>query len=357
MTTVRMMTTGAVAALLLAAGGAFAATVEKSAKVAPGLYELVFNPTDGDVYIASTGTRDGSAKAKIVRMDGATLAVEGEIDVAANPLFGLGLNNRTQVLYGTDTRGGVVSAIDLKTGKIVGTIKHGTNAHLREVIIDEADNKAYASMVGGGEGRGGGPLPPSEIWVINGANHSLERVISVPDVQLLGIALDKPGNRIIGTDLRGNRIVVVDLATDKVVKTWPAGAERPTNLVYDAAGKRLFVANQSGSLSVLNSDTGEVIKVVPTGAGALSVAYNRAKNQIYVANRGASTLSVVDGTTYAVTANPTIGTFPQTIALNTAGDRIYVTNKARGAPRPAPGAAPAPPPEEPGGDTVAVLRP
>lgn len=342
--------TAAAAIVLLAAGAAGAATVEKMTKVAPGLYELVFNPTNGDVYVASTG-----ANAKIVRMDGQTLAVEGEIDVKANPLYGLGLNNRTQTLYGTDTRGGVVSAIDLRTNRIVATIRQGdTRPHLREAIVDEAANKIYVSVVGN---RGATAGTPSHIWVINGANNTIQDTIALPNVQLTGIALDAANNRIFGTDLGAHNIVVVDLATKQVVKTWPAGANGPINLVYDAAGKRLFVANQSGSLSVLNADTGALIKNVPTGAGALSVAFNRAKNQVYVANRTASTLSVVDATTYAVTANPTIGTLPQTIALNAAGDRVYVTNKARGAPRPAAGAAPAPPPEDPGGDTIALLRP
>jgi YVTN family beta-propeller protein len=352
-----MLMAGAAAALLLASGGVFAATLEKSVKAAPGLYEVVFNPADGDIYVASTGTRDGSAKAKIVRLDGVTLAPEGEIDVAANPLFGLGLNSRTQILYGTDTRGGTVSAIDLKTGKVVAHVKEGERAHVREVVVDEAANKAYVSVVGGGEGRGADAATvPSFIWVIDGATNAIERVITVPAArQLLGLALDPAGQRLFGTSMGGGDIIVVDLKTSTVKARWPVNAERPTNIVYDAPGKRLFVANQGGSLSVLNADTGAVIKVVPTGQGALSVAYNPARNQVYVANRMAGTLSVIDGRTYAVTASPAIGTLPQTIALNRAGDRVYVTNKARGLPRgSAPGTAV---PDDPGGDTVTLLRP
>jgi YVTN family beta-propeller protein len=345
---------GALGALAFASQ-AQAAKVEKQAKVGPGLYELVFNPGDGDVYVASTGNRGAGVPAKIVRVDGKTLAIEGEIDVQANPVFGLGINTKTQTLYGADTRGGVVTAIDLKTSKIVASIKTGQPAHLREVIVDEAANKIYVSMVGGGEGRGGGPRPPSEIWVIDGSKNTLERVVAVPEVQLLGIALDTAGKRIFGTDLRGNRIVVVDLATDKIVQTWPAGAERPTNLVYDAAGARLFVSNQSGALTVLDSRSGALIKAVPTGAGALGVAYDPANARVYVTNRGAGTTTVVDAKTYAVIANPQTGALPQSVVVDRATSRVFVTNKSRGAPR---GSAPGTPvPEDPGGDTIALLAP
>lgn len=347
------LATGSVISLGLASA-TLAATVEKSVKVAPGLYELVFNPEDGDVYVASTGNR-GDIPAKVIRLDGRTLMIEGEIDVSANPLFGLGLNTKTQVLYGTDTRGGVVSAIDLKTGRLVGTIKKGEGAHLREVIVDEAANRAYASVIGGGEGRGGGPQPPSEIWVIDGATQTLLRAISLPGVQLLGIAHDPAGNRIFGTDLRNNRIVVVDLATDRVVQEFPSGAPQPTNVVYDATGTRLFVANQSGSLTVLDSRTGALLKSVPTGQGALSVAYNSAVSRVYVTNRGAGTTTVVNSQDYAVLANPVVGSLPQSVVVDRATNRVFVTNKARGAPRGSPPGTPAP--EDPSGDTLTVLVP
>ncbi len=347
----------ALGAMAAASTAAAQPAIERTVKVAPGgLYEIIFNPADNDVYIAAIGPRGAQNAAVIARHDGRTLAAETPISVAANPLFGLGFNSRTQVLYGTDTRGGVVSAIDLRTGNIVGTIRHGEGApHLREVVIDEAANRAYASVVGMAA-RGDNPASPNQIWVINGANQSLDRAITVETDGLTGIALDAQRNRIFGTGMSSNEVVVVDLATDRVTHRWPTTTERPTNIVYDAPGNRLFVASQgTGDLAVINATDGSVIRKVPTGEGALSVAFNPAVRQIYVANRTAGTVTIVNSDTYEVVANLQTGTFPQTIAIDRATNAVYVTNKARGLPRGAPAGTPVP--EDPAGDTLVLIRP
>ncbi len=344
-----------IGAMAIAAAAWAAPTVERSVKVEPGgLYEIVFNPADNDVYVAAIGPRGAQGAAIVARLDGQTLATEAPISVAANPLYGLGLNARTQILYGTDTRAGTVSAVDLRTGQVVGNVTHRARAHVREAIVDEAANRAYVSVVGGTPGQENASA--NEIWVIDGADHSISRVITVETGALTGIALDAANNRIFGTGMGTNEVVVVDLASDRTVARWPTGTERPTNLVFDAAGNRLFVASQgTGDLAVLNAADGSVIRRVPTGEGALSVAFNPAVNQVYVANRQAGTVTVVDSNSYEVIANLQTGTFPQTIAIDRATNAVYVTNKARGLPRGAPAGTPVP--EDPAGDTVTIIRP
>lgn len=332
---------------------AAAPQVINTIRVAPGgLYEIVHNPTDGDLYIAAIGPRGANAAA-IARIDAASVTAGQHIDVASNPLFGLGLNARTQTLYGTDTRNGVVSAINLRTSAITTIRREGETPHLREIIVDEAANKVYASIVGFERD---GERHPSQIWVINGATHAIERVIDVETDGLTGIALDATSNRLFGTGMSSNEVVVVDLATGATTTRWPTQSERPTNLVYDSASHRLFVASQStGDLTVLDARTGAVIAKVPTGEGALSVAFNAALNQAYVANRQAGTVTIVNAADYSVLANLDAGTFPQTIAIDRSTNLVYVTNKARGLPR---DAAPGTPvPDDPEGDTLTVIRP
>lgn len=326
--------------------------VERSVPVYPGVYELAFNPANDDVYVAAVGPR-GANQARIIQIDGATLETVGQIDVSANALFGLAFNATTQTLYGTDTRGGFVSAVNVADGTVT-TFGPGEGAHVREVVVNEATNTAYVSVVGGNPRQPDGPA--SAIWVVDGATHTVSRVIEVEVAMLTGIRLDETGQRIFGAAMGGNEVVVIDLASGTVSRRFAAGGERPTNLAYDAAGDRLFVANQgTGSLTVLNASSGEVLSTVATGEGALSVAYNPAVNQVYVANRQAGTVTVVDATTYAVLANLETGTFPQTIAIDPETNRVYVTNKARGLPRDAP--AGTPPPEDPNGDTLTVIVP
>ncbi|RZJ29889.1 MAG: YncE family protein [Brevundimonas sp.] len=349
------VTATAVSALLFASAARAEPAIERSVKVEPGgVYELVFNPADNDLYIAAVGPR-GETRGAVARVDAATLTAEAGINVSDDPLYGLGLNSRTQMLYGTATRSGGVGVINLATGERVATVKDGDNdaAHVREAIVDEQRNKVYVTVVGG---QAGDTSRANEIWVIDGATNTLERKIAVPVGGLTGAALDVAANRLYVTGMSSNDVAAIDLSNDQVVGRWNAGGERPTNVAVDAAGQRLFVANQgTGNLTVLNATTGEVLNTVATGEGALSVAFNGTVNQVYVANRQAGTVTVVDATSYAVLANLQTGTFPQTIAIDRATNAVYVTNKARGLPRNAPAGTPVP--VDPAGDTVTVIRP
>lgn len=346
----------AAATLMLIASAAQAEpTVERSVKVAPGgVYEIVFNPADNDIYVAAVGPR-GETAGRVARLDGATLAAGEGIDVSDDPLYGLGLNSRTQMLYGTATRSGSVGVVNLATGEVVTHVKDGDNdsAHVREAVVDEQRNKIYVTIVGG---QAGDTSRQNEVWVIDGATNTLERKIAVPVGGLTGAALDTAGNRLFVTGMSSNDVAVIDLSNDQVTGRFPTGSERPTNVAYDAEGGRLFVASQgTGDLTVMNAADGAVVQKVATGEGALSVAFNPAVNQVYVANRQAGTVTVVDGASYAVLANLQTGTFPQTIAIDRATNRVYVTNKARGLPRNAPAGTPTP--EDPAGDTVTVILP
>lgn len=350
---------GAAALTALAAGLVFTAsaawaepTLERSVKVAPGgLYEIVFNSADNDVYIAAVGPR-GQTIAQIARLDGTTLEAGASVDVSDHPLFGLALNARTQTLYGTDTRQGVISVVDLASNRIMANIASDRdNAHVRQVLVDETANKIYVSEVGGR----GADTKPSRIWVIDGATNTLERTIDVDGV-LTGLALDREGGRVFSTDMTSNEVFVIDLASGETTHRWPVGSESAINLVFDATGNRLFVASQgTGDLTVMNARDGAVIRKIPTGEGALSVAHNPGVDQIYVANRRAGTVSVIDANSYDVLANLQTGTFPQTIAIDPRTNAVYVTNKARGLPRDA--APDTPVPEDANGDTVSLIRP
>lgn len=338
--------------LVLASSAWADPAIDRSAKVAPGgVYEIVFNPADSDVYVAAVGPR-GQNAAAIARVDGTTLEAHQSINVSDHPLFGLAINTRTQTIYGTDTRQGVISVVDLATNRIVANIASDREgAHVRQVLVDEESNKVYVSEVGGR----GNNTNSSRIWVIDGATNTLERTIEAEGV-LTGLALDRAGNRVFSTDMVGNEVFVIDLASGATTHRWPVGSENAINVAYDAAGQRLFVASQgTGDLTVLNASTGAVVQKVATGAGALSVAYNPAVNQIYVANRQAGTVTVIDSNTYAVLANLETGTFPQTIAIDPATNAVYVTNKARGLPRGAPAGTPVP--DDANGDTVTIIRP
>jgi len=363
----RLMLCTIAGASLVATMAWAAPAIEKSVKVAPGVYEVVVSPSSKTVYVAAAGGR-GATSAKIVTFDATTLAQKGEIDVSAAPLFGLGLNEATQTLYGTGTRAGVLSAIDLKTGKVAASITDpspgGSNAHLREVAVDQATNTIYATVVGS-RGAANPDAPKGELWVIDGKSHKVTQVVTSPAQTVVGVAFDPSTRRVYTTDMVGHQIVVFDAAAGhKQVATWPAGGEQPMNIAVDTAGSRIFVSNQgTGTLTVIDTKSGKLIKSIPTGGGALSVAYAPKNGHVYVTNRNAGTTSVVDAKSLEVIANLPTGSMPQTVTVDHATGLVYVTNKARagggrgrGAAS-APATPPAPPAEDPNGDTLTLIRP
>lgn len=336
---------------LLTQAALAAPTIGAKVKIeAGGIYQIVHNEETDSVYVAATGG-DGV----VVVLDDETLAVKGEIDVSEAPLFGLALNEETQTLYGTATREEQLVAVDIASGKIVGTVSHGETGHVREIAIDEDNNLVYVSVMG--QRRGNNPdAPPSEVWVIDGETNELSHVITNPTQTVAGVAFNEDAGRIYVTDMNLHLVVAIDAASQAVVGSWPVGGESPMNVVYDDSKNRLLVANQgSGTLTVLDATSGELLKSVATGEGALGVAFNERANQIYVANRRAGTTSVVDGTSYEVLANLETGTFPQTIVVNEDDNLVYVTNKAQGRGRNAP--PDAPPVIDDNGDTVVIIHP
>lgn len=330
------------AAALSAQAVASKPSIGKNAKVAPGLYEIVASQSRGLVYVASVGGRGEEGAAKIFGLDAASLEVKQTISVGDVPAFGLGLNDKTQTLYTSNTRSGSVSAIDLKSGKVVGTIKVDSDpkAHLFRVLVDEDKNVVYVSVTSG------------RVWVIDGKTNQLTHTIEEVGKTTMGLALDSAGNRLFAANLGSSDIAVIDLATRKVVTRFAAGGQRPSQLAFDAKSKRLFVTNQgSGDISVIDTANGNLVKAVKTGEGALGIGFNPSTNLVYVANRQAGTVTVVDATTLTVVTNITAGSLPNTVAVDAKSNRVYVTNKAKTGPRDAPSV------DDPNGDTVTMITP
>lgn len=356
---------GLCGAVALATGVAIAQTAAtspsagKSVKVGSGLYELAVSQSTGHVYVASAGGRGQASGAAIHVLAGDSLDAQGTVDMAASAPYGVGINDRTQTLYTTNTRSGSVTAIDLKTRKIINTIstEQDKSAHLREVVADESTNTIYASSYGQ-DGR---------IWVIDGSKNTLVTLIEKVGNGTSGLVVDSAAKRLYAANIATNDIVAIDTTTREVVERYPAGGERPTNLAFDAKTGKLFVANQNpGTLTVLDTKAkGKLLATVPTGAGALDVEYSAPTNRVFVANRGAGTVTVIDGTTYAVVTHVQTGAAPNTLAIDAKRGLVYVTNKARpgggrrgrGDGAAAPATPPPPPAEDPGADTVTVIRP
>lgn len=296
--------------------GASAQEVAGSAAAGRGVYEAVFSE-DGHLYVTGAGSRTNPGGA-LYKIDPQNLAILDSISLAENPPYGIGINNKTQVVYTTNTRTNSVSAVDLKTGKLLATITHGgEKSHTREVIVDEYNNLVYISDVG----------DPSSIWVIDGKTHTFSHLIPNTGKTTTGMTFAGSKDKIYVTNMGENAVAVIDVNSKKVEKSFPSGGESPINIVSD--GERLFVTNQkSGTLTVLDKE-GNLIKSIATGAGAIGVAYDAVKNRLYSANRQTGTTTVIDANSYEVLADLPTGSHPNHVKVNAEGV-AYVINKTKG---------------------------
>lgn len=301
---------------------AVAQTIDKSQAVGKGLYELTYNSGDNSVYVASV-IDFKNKEGKVYKLNGATLAIEKEIDVQGNPIFGIAVNEKTQKLYGTNTITNAITMVNLKTGEIKvipGTHEKG---HNREIAIDERTNTIYASDT----------QEEGKIWIIDGNKDVLEGYIENTGIFTTGLAFDTQTNKLYATNMGTNEVAIIDPKSKKVVKKFASGGESPINVAIDEAGRRLFVTNSSTGLTILHADSGELLKVVKFKGGSLGVQYAPTANKIVVANRESGKTAIVDGKSYEVVAELETGSHPNTVAVNVKTGTAYVTNKTKRMPK------------------------
>jgi len=291
--------------------------VDKSSRAGTGVYEAVINPQDGFLYVTGAGSRTNPGGA-IYKINTSDLSIVDSISLKDNPPFGIGINSKTQIAYTTNTRTNSVSAVDLKSGKLIATFNHGgEKSHTREVLVDEDNNIVYVSDVG----------DPSSIWVIDGKTNTFSHLIPNTGKTTTGMTFVDGKDKIYVTNMGEDAIAVINTKTKAIEKTFPSGGESPVNIVSD--GKRLFVTNQkSGTLTVLDKD-GKLWKSIETGAGAIGIVYDPVKNRIYSANRQTGTTTVIDANSYAVLVDLPTGSHPNNVKVDAKGV-AYVINKTKG---------------------------
>lgn len=313
-----LLRTSMMVAVFISADQVLAQQVEKSSYAGNGIYEAVINDKDGHIYVTGAGSRTQPGGA-IYKIDPVDLSIVDSIPLTENPPFGLGLNHKTQIAYTSNTRTNSVSAVDLKTGKLIAVINSGAEkSHTREVLVDEKKNLIYVTDV---NKRG-------SIWVIEGKTNTFSHLIPEVGNTTTGLTFGESTNFIYASNIGDDMISKIDVKAKKVVKSFPSGGESPINIASD--GKRLFVTNQkSGTLTVLDLD-GKLIKSIPTGDGAIGIAYDPVKNRLYSANRQTGTTTIIDADSYEVIADLKTGSHPNNVKVDAKTGTAYVLNKAKG---------------------------
>jgi DNA-binding beta-propeller fold protein YncE len=156
---------------------------------------------------------------------------------------GLAYDPARRAIWTTNEAGGTETVIDAATGAVRGTVTLG----------GEAGNVAYDPSGYNGTGHILVDVQTlNQLAVINPAALTITRRVALPGCDHdHGLTLDPPA-RLAFIACDGNaRLLTLDLTTWQVTGTSSVG-DQPDVLAYDPAGHRLYVAAESGDLTILD---------------------------------------------------------------------------------------------------------
>jgi YVTN family beta-propeller protein len=193
-------------------------------------------------------------------------------------------------LYVSDERGGKVVIVDPQAARVVASIAVGKRPRGIQLSLDQ--KRAYVALSGspmGGPNVDESKLPP-------------------PDRRYDGIG-------------------VIDLAAQKLISTYPSGAD-PETFALSHDGKTLYVSNEdSGELSAIDLTRGTLRSTVKVGSEPEGVAVSRDDRRVYVACETANAVYVVDAQSMKVLADIRTEKRPRAILLASHAARGYVTDE------------------------------
>jgi DNA-binding beta-propeller fold protein YncE len=239
-------------------------------------------------------------------LDLATDKVIGDVP-GTNGVHGVALAPEQNLGFSSNGRDSAVSAFDLKTFKVVKTIKTGRNPDA--IIYDPASKHIMSINHSGGD-----------VTVIDPAALDKDPVTIAVGGTLEFAATDEAGHVFVNVEDK-NEVVQIDSKTNKVLAHWPlAEGKGPTGLAIDVKHHRLFAGCGNQKMIVLDSESGKVLATVEIGRGVDGVAYEPSLGVAMSANGRDGTVSVVRETApgkFEVIGTPKTRSGARTITVDT----------------------------------------
>lgn len=260
--------------------------------VAERAYQAALS-ADSKLFVTTArGKTDGSS---LVRLDAATLAIEAQAEVPKDAkgeqigVFGVAVDNAHGKVWTSNTQAETVTVYDAKDLKVSKLFPEGSVQHPRDVVIDEANNRAYVSAA---------LSPFVEVY----DTETLEHVGQLEFVADRGRAafgttdmtLDAEGGKLYSVSRDTPWIGWIDLATGKSTTVEVPQAQGATDIARDPKSGRLYVVSQDSNNVVTLDAEGKLLADTYIGAGGVSVVWDAASGQVFAASRAGGTVAVLD---------------------------------------------------------------
>src|SRR5438132_6013658 len=263
--------------------------------------------TDYVAVEAATGRVFVSRANHMMVVEGATGKVLSDIPNTPG-VHGAGI--ATKAGHGFTTNGGdsTVTMFDLKTFAVLRQIKVDVGG-LDGIMYDEPDDKIILTNHS---------RPIGTLTAIDPKTGDIVGTAELEDNAPEGAAADGKGHIFVNNESK-NTIQVIDVKTWKATASWPlAPCEGPTGIAYDKASNCIFSGCSSTSV-VVDASTGKIVASIPNGTRVDALGWDPSKKLIFIPNGGEGTVTVVHEDSpdkYTVVA--TVPTFAgaKTIALD-----------------------------------------
>ena len=296
----------------------------------------------GTDYIAvesATGRVFVSRGTHMMVVEGATGKVLGDIPNTPG-VHGAGIATKSGHGFTTNGQSSMVTMFDLKTLTEIKQIPV-MQGGLDGIMYDEPDDKIILTNHS---------RPIGTLTAIDPKTGDIVGTAELEDNSPEGAAADGKGHIFVNNE-RKNTIQVIDIKTWKATASWPlAPCEGPTGIAYDKASNRIFSGCSNTSV-VVDAATGKVVASIKNGTRVDALGYDPSKKLIFIPNGGEGNVTVVhQDSPDKYTVVDTVATFAgaKTIAVDPKTHNAYLFQPERG-PAPAPAAGATPPPGGRGG--------
>jgi len=279
---------------------------------------FAFDPTNGDVYVASSGA---TIVPVISELSNTVLA---NVTVGYDPTR-IVFDSLNGNIYSANYDSSTVSVISESTNAVVATVDVGQGP--AAIAFDSMNGEIYVANQNS-----------YTVSVISGFDNSLVATVPV-GTGPIALAYDSTNgdlyvaNEHICDNCLGS-VSVISGSTNSVVANVSVG-EFPNDVAFDSNNGNVYVASGGSTLSVISGSTNTVAATVSLSSSSTGFAFDSNNGDIYVAN-AYSTVSVISGSTNSIVAKvpigqgqgsrTNVGSYPSGVAFDPDNGDIYVTN-------------------------------
>jgi len=225
------------------------------------------------VAIASAfkhGFTSNGREDKVSMFDPSTLKLIKKIDVGKGP-DGIYYDDRTKRVFTNNHGSHDISAIDAKTGEVIGTVKAGGDG---EQAIIGADGLIYVNSE-----------DTAEVVVFDPKSLEVKKRFPIGVAKTpTGLAYDAKSNRLFIGCRNEPKMVVMDAATGKVINSFPIG-KGVDFAAFDPQARLIFFSCGDGTLSIYHQESADTYQdagAVKTQPSAKTMAFDPKTKKIFL---------------------------------------------------------------------------